>query len=144
MDILAVLTERPGEVVAKQELLARVWLDATVVEAALRVHMVALRRALGDGDGGKRFIVTVPGRGYCFVAELESLPGAARGSLPACPTTVVGRDAVVEDLIRQLALQQLVTVVGPGGIGKTTVALAAAHRWASANGDSAGFVDLGD
>src|SRR6202051_2290390 len=48
MEILAVLTERPGQVITKQELLARVWPDAVVVEAALRVHMAALRRALGD------------------------------------------------------------------------------------------------
>src|SRR5258706_7927102 len=62
MDILAALTERPGEVITKRELLARVWPDAVVVEAALRFHMVALRRALGDGEGGARFIATVPGR----------------------------------------------------------------------------------
>ena len=69
LDILRVLISRPGEVVGKQELLDRVWPDAVVVEAAMRYHMVALRRALGDrvGDSGPRVIVTVPGRGYCFV-----------------------------------------------------------------------------
>jgi predicted ATPase/DNA-binding winged helix-turn-helix (wHTH) protein len=153
MDILTVLTERPGEVITKQELLARVWPDAVVVEAALRVYMVALRRALGDGEGGKRFIVTVPGRGYCFVGELESAPAAIEGGatlraaprpLPAGPAKVVGRDAVVEALMRQLELQRFATVVGPGGIGKTTVALMAAHNWVAAHGGAAVFVDLGD
>ena len=154
MDILAVLTERPGEVIAKRELLARVWPDAVVVEAALRFHMVALRRALGDGEGGERFIITVPGRGYSFVGELETASGAAEGGaapsraaprpLPAHPTKVVGRDAVVEDLIRQLKLQRFVTVVGPGGIGKTTVALLAAHQWEGAHRGSTVFIDLGD
>jgi len=154
MDILAVLTERPGEVITKQELLARVWPDAVVVEAALRFHMVALRRALGDGEGGARFITTVAGRGYCFVGELETLPGAAEGGaspsrsamrpLPARPAKVVGRDAVVEELMCQLVLQRFVTVVGPGGIGKTTVALMAAHDWVAAHGGAAVFVDLGD
>jgi len=154
MDILAVLTERPGEVITKRELLTRVWPDAVVVEAALRFHMVALRRALGDGEGGGRFITTVPGRGYCFVGELESSRTAAEGSaapphaasraLPARPTRVVGRDAVVDDLIRQLELQRFVTVVGPGGIGKTTVALMAAHNWVAAHGGAAVFVDVGD
>src|SRR5277367_3742698 len=62
-DILAVLTERPGEVITKRELLGRVWPDTVVVDAALRVHMTALRRALGDREGGCRFIVTVAGRG---------------------------------------------------------------------------------
>src|SRR5580658_8634820 len=129
-DILAVLTERPGEVITKQELLARVWPDAVVVENVLRVHMVALRRAVGDGEGGGRFITTVPGLGYCFVGELES-PAEDRAAtartaprpLPACPTRAVGRDAVVEELIRQLERQRFVTVVGTGGIGKTTAAL---------------------
>ena len=83
MDILAILTERPGEVIAKRELLERVWPDVVVVEAALRVHMVALRRALGDGEGGGRFITTVPGRGYCFVGELESSPSEAEGDAAA-------------------------------------------------------------
>ena len=154
MDILAVLTERPGEVIGKQELLARVWPDATVVEAALRFHMVALRRALGDGEGGARFITTVPGRGYCFVGALKPEPAGAEGGatppraaprpLPAHPTKVVGRDAVVEDLIRQLELQRFVTIVGPGGIGKTTVALLAAHDWVAARHGATVFTDLGD
>ena len=159
MDILAVLTERPGEVITKRELLARVWHDTVVVEAALRFHMVALRRALGDGEGGGRLITTVPGRGYCFVGQLESSPGAAEGDaaedgappppaaprpLPPRPTKVVGRDAVVDDLLSQLELQRFVTVVGPGGIGKTTVALMAAHSWVAAHGGAAVFIDLGD
>ena len=154
MDILALLTERPGEVITKRELLERVWPDAVVVEAAVRFHMVALRRALGDGEGGKRLIITVPGRGYCFVGSLEPAPAALEGGvaqpraaprpLPARPTKVVGRDAVVEDLIRQLELKRFVTVVGPGGIGKTTAALMAAHNWVAAHGGAAVFVDLGE
>ena len=149
MGILAVLTERPGEVIAKHELLARVWPNTVVVDAALRVHMVALRRALGDGEDGGRFIATVPGRGYCFVGKLEA-PGevaevraAPMRSLPARPTKVVGRDAVVADLLGQLERRRLVTVVGPGGIGKTTAALLAAHDWTAAHGGAAVFIDLG-
>jgi len=82
LDILRVLISRPGEVVGKQELLDRVWPDAVVVEAAIRFHMVALRRALGDsvGDGGPRVIVTVPGRGYCFVAAPEGADPARAAS----------------------------------------------------------------
>jgi DNA-binding winged helix-turn-helix (wHTH) protein len=69
LDILRILISRPGEVVGKQELLDRVWPHAVVEENSIRFHMVALRRALGDrvGDSGPRVIVTVPGRGYCFV-----------------------------------------------------------------------------
>jgi predicted ATPase/DNA-binding winged helix-turn-helix (wHTH) protein len=154
MDILAVLTERPGEIITKLELLKRVWPDALVVDAALRSHMVGLRRSLGDGEEGGRLITTVPGRGYCFVGELESPSRAAEGSvsppraaprpLPRHPTKVVGRDTVVEDLTRQLELQRFVTIVGPGGIGKTTVALMAAHRWEATHSGATVFVDLGD
>jgi len=153
MDILAALTERPGEVISKRELLERVWPDTQVVEGALRVHMVTLRRALGDGEGGFRFITTVPGRGYCFVGKVQSPAGAAEGgasqspgafgSLPARPTRVVGREAVIEDVLRLLERERFVTIVGPGGIGKTTVALTAAHKWMATQGDAALFVDLG-
>jgi predicted ATPase/DNA-binding winged helix-turn-helix (wHTH) protein len=160
LDILSVLTERPGEVIPKQELLTRVWPHATVVEGALRVYMVALRRALGDQQDGRKFITTVPGQGYCFVGEIESSLAegeadvvAAKAQaqaravprlLPPCPTNVVGRDAVVEDLQRQLELERFVTLVGPGGIGKTTVALLGAHNWVAAHGGAAVFVDLSE
>jgi len=154
VDILAALTDRPGEVVTKQELMERVWPDTLVVEAALRFHMVALRRALGDGENGARFIQTAPGRGYSFVAAVQSEAAASDDGasmshggvrpLPAPPARVVGRDAAVEELLSQLELQRFVTVVGSGGIGKTIVALTAAHRWASKRGDTTVFVDLGD
>jgi predicted ATPase/DNA-binding winged helix-turn-helix (wHTH) protein len=154
LDILAALTERPGEVISKRELLELAWPDTVVVEAALRFHVVALRRALRDGEGGKTIIMTVPGRGYCFVGELKSAPAAIEGGasrprdaprpLPACPAKVVGRDEVVDELLLQLERQRFVTVVGPGGIGKTTVALLAAHSWVARHSGAAVFVDLGD
>jgi len=154
LDILSVLTERPGDVIPKQELLARVWPQATVVESALRVCMAALRRALGDREDGRRFIATVPGQGYCFVGEIEPSPAAADlgaapapgvpSLLPSRPTNVVGRDAVVEDLQRHLEFERFVTLVGPGGIGKTTVALLGAHKWVAAQGGAAVFVDLSE
>jgi predicted ATPase/DNA-binding winged helix-turn-helix (wHTH) protein len=154
LDILAALIERPGEVIGKRELLERVWPDTSVVDAALRFHMVALRRALGDSDAAKKLIMTVPGRGYCFVGALESAPAAVEGGaaplrdaprpLPVRPAKVVGRDEAVEDVLLQLELQRFVTVVGPGGIGKTTVALLAAHQWEATHRGSTVFVDLGD
>ena len=150
MDILAVLTEQPGEVFSKEQLIARVWPNTVVVAAALRVHMAALRRALGEGEDGQRFITTVQGRGYCFVGALAPSADVAYGtgsllrSLPARPTKVVGRDALVRDLIRQLERRRFVTVVGPGGIGKTTVALLAAHDWIATHAGAAVFIDLGD
>jgi len=155
LDILAALTERPGQVVSKQDLLARVWPQSTVVEGALRVYMVALRRALGDGegDGGRRFITTVPGQGYCFVGQIEGAaiapedaagPLEAPPRLPARPSKVVGRDSIVAAVLLQMAAQRFVTLVGPGGIGKTTVALLAAHDWVAVHGGAAVYVDLSE
>jgi DNA-binding winged helix-turn-helix (wHTH) protein len=68
LEILVVLLERPGELVSKEELMGRVWPNLFVEPANLTVHMSALRRTLRDGRDGNRFIVNVPGRGYCFVA----------------------------------------------------------------------------
>ena len=62
--------ERPGELVSKQELMARVWPNVFVEPANLTVHMSALRRTLRDGRDGNRFIINVPGRGYSFVASV--------------------------------------------------------------------------
>jgi predicted ATPase/DNA-binding winged helix-turn-helix (wHTH) protein len=138
-DILAALVERAGEVVAKEALIARVWPQTFVEEANLKIQVSALRRALGDGQGGNRYIVTVPGRGYNFVApvrleepsplarQLEVVP--AKGTnLPLAVTRVIGRDEVVATVVARLSRQRLVTIVGPGGIGKTTVALAVAEH----------------
>ena len=71
LEILIVLLERRGELVSKQELMARVWPNIFVEPANLTVHMSALRRALRDGQNGHRFIINIPGRGYCFVGSVD-------------------------------------------------------------------------
>jgi len=70
-EILTVLVENAGEIVGKAQLMNRVWPHIVVEEAALRVHMAALRKILGDGRGGRRFIATIPQRGYSFVAPVR-------------------------------------------------------------------------
>lgn len=138
-DILLALAERAGEIVSKDELIARVWPDTFVEQANLRVHIAALRKALGEDPAYGRVIETVPGRGYLLAAETrrggapESVPQApatpARSSaLPNAISRVFGRDEVVRGITSLLPARRTVTVVGPGGIGKTTVALAAS-RW---------------
>ena len=77
LDILIYLAERPGEVIAKQELLDRVWLDVTVEEGSIRVHVFAIRKALGDGQFGNRYIANIKGRGYSFVGTIVPLAGSA-------------------------------------------------------------------
>jgi DNA-binding winged helix-turn-helix (wHTH) protein len=71
LEMLIALLERRGELVGKQELMARIWPKVFVDSSNLTVHMSALRRALRDGRDGNRFIVNIPGRGYCFVASVN-------------------------------------------------------------------------
>ncbi|WFU82439.1 transcriptional regulator [Bradyrhizobium sp. CIAT3101] len=71
LEILIALLERRGELVSNQDLMARVWPNVFVEPANLTVHISALRRALRDGRDGHRFIVNIPGRGYCFVASVD-------------------------------------------------------------------------
>ncbi|MFJ3372487.1 ATP-binding protein [Pseudomonas sp. NPDC086251] len=150
LDILQVLVERAGEVVSKDELIAHVWPTSVVEEINLRVHIAALRRALGDGQGGQRYIVNIPQRGYRFIApvlsEREGTPIATvqklQHNLPARLTPVTGRDSVVGSMVRQLPVRRFMTLVGPGGIGKTTVALRVAELLLQHYQDGVWLVDL--
>jgi DNA-binding winged helix-turn-helix (wHTH) protein len=69
-DLLHVLVSRPGEVVSKGQLMAKVLPDLTVEESNLRFHIAQLRRALSDGQGGERYVTNVSRRGYCFIAQV--------------------------------------------------------------------------
>ncbi|MFB9980458.1 ATP-binding protein [Mesorhizobium kowhaii] len=156
LDVLIALTGRPGEVVSGRELIDLVWPGVFVEEANLRVHIAALRKVLGDGKDGVRYIVNVPGRGYTFVAPVrrpgsgDTAPIAAPAS-PARPPNfptplqlLVGRTETVTALSSLLLSRRFVSVVGPGGIGKTTVAVAVANALRQEFGDDAVcFVDLG-
>jgi adenylate cyclase len=84
LDTLIALIARPNEAISKRELMAVVWPDVTVEEGSLRVQIAALRKALGDGKGGARYITTLAGRGYCFVAPISRVRD--RGSERAAAT----------------------------------------------------------
>src|ERR1700730_12951451 len=71
LDILIAVISTPNEVVSKKDLMSRIWPDVTVEEGSLRFHMASLRKALGDGKDGARYITTLAGRGYCFVAPVS-------------------------------------------------------------------------
>jgi len=153
-DILIALVSRPNEIVSKRDLLARVWPDVIVEEGSLRFHIAALRKALGDGEHGARYIATVAGRGYCFVAPLarsgdrgresaEVVPRFPYANLPSRLIRMVGRVNDVPKLAAQLTSERLVTIVGAGGVGKTTVAVAVAHEVTEAFAGAVLFVDLG-
>ena len=154
LDILVVLTSTPNEIVSKKDLLSRVWPDVIVEEGSLRFHMNGLRKALGDGQGDARYITTLPGRGYCFVAPV-SRPASPRddtpvvasnfphANLPSRLSRVIGRDEDVLRLSAQLNASRFVTIVGAGGVGKTTVAIAVGHHLKDAFSGAMLFVDLG-
>src|ERR1700720_3676277 len=85
-DILLFLVGRAGEVVGKEELIARVWPQTFVEESNLKIQVSALRRALGDGQGNNRYVVNVIGRGYNFVAPIrEAEPSRASLSPTIAP-----------------------------------------------------------
>src|SRR5271170_4820108 len=128
VDALIALASRPNDIVSKRDLLAWVWPDVTVEESSLRFHIATLRRALGDGEGGARYIATAAGRGYCFVAPIsrtraqDDAPAAALASfphanLPGRLTRMVGRDDDVLKLSAQLTATRFVSIGGVGGVG---------------------------
>ncbi|CAN7516726.1 MULTISPECIES: ATP-binding protein [unclassified Variovorax] len=166
-DLLTTLVERAGEVISNAELIARVWPNVVVEPGALRVHLAGLRKVLGDGREGQRYIVNVPLQGYCFVAvvtrvrasdtvgQLPRRDAAAPAlvsavdsdapmgvPLPAQVARLIGREEVVADLLRELPLRRCITLVGPAGMGKTTVALAAARQIAPEFAHHAVFITL--
>jgi predicted ATPase/DNA-binding winged helix-turn-helix (wHTH) protein len=153
LDILILLVERPGQLLSKDELMAQVWPGTFVEPANLTVHVAALRRVLGDGREGARYLVNIPGRGYRFVApvsrgEDESLVRAERAvsqpkhNLPTQITRLVGRSETIAVLADQLSHERLLTIVGPGGIGKTSAALAVAEGTVSNYEHGTWLVDL--
>src|SRR5271156_176133 len=150
LDILIALASRPGEVVSKDDLTQLVWRGAFVDETALRGGISTVRKALDNS--GDRYIATVPGRGYCFVLDVETTAAKLAAEptpfdrlkppcLPAQIARVVGREEIIVALAAEVARRRLLSLVGPGGIGKTTVAVAVANRLRSAF-DAVAFVDL--
>jgi len=151
LDILIYLAGRPGEVISKQELIDHVWPDVTVEEGSIRVHVAAIRKALGDGQFGNRYIANIKGRGYSFVGNVVSRAGGTesanarlrqQGRLPLRPTMMIGRETVVSEVSDKLRGERFVTLLGPGGIGKTTIALAVGRAVAEAFGGKVHFIDL--
>ncbi len=152
LGLLELLVENAGEVVTKQRLMAAVWNGTWVDEANLRANIGALRKVLSDGRDGRRYIVNVPGRGYRFVEPVVSgqrpvtpRPNGKSGShertLSIAPR-LIGRSATLREVTAQLAKHRLVTITGSGGIGKTSLALAVAEKWAESHSNLIVLIDL--
>ncbi|MDB5858739.1 MAG: putative ATPase [Ramlibacter sp.] len=152
-DLLLALLSRPGEVVAAAELIARVWPRRVVEDSSLRVQLGLLRRALGDGIQGARYIATLSGRGYSFVAPVAfESPGpplnviavgrGPRERQPAPDAHLVGREADLAEIVWRCSRHALVVLTGPSGVGKSVLALAVATRLQPLFTDGFQLVDL--
>lgn len=150
LEVLIALASRPGEVLSQPELTRLVWRDIFVEDTALRAAVSALRKSLGDKDG--RHIATVPGRGYCFVAEVTAIREPPLGTTvelalprphppPGLITRIIGRDEPIRDLVDEITRRRLVSIIGPGGVGKTTLAVAVTSQLKD-RFDTIAFADL--
>jgi predicted ATPase/DNA-binding winged helix-turn-helix (wHTH) protein len=155
LDILLALVDHAGQVVRKKDLAARVWPGLAVEEPCLRFHIAALRKALGDGSDGARYVVTLTGQGYCLVAPVvrSSAPAIPPGVaviprhqpsiLPQPLARMVGRSQTAAEISSHLLATRFVTILGAGGMGKTTVALAVSHALHAKFEGAVHFLDLG-
>ena len=155
-DLLVALTEQPGRILSKRELLKRVWPDVVVEDGSLRFHMAGLRRLLGDGQGGARYIATQVGVGYAFVAAIErpeptgqtgsgappAAPAPGTTNLPARLPHLIGREHDIQLLADRVAAAPLFMIVGPAGVGKTSLAIELGHRLCDRFDGQVTFVDF--
>jgi len=150
-DLLMALLSRPNELISKSDLLLQVWPGLVVEEGSLRFHMTNLRKALGDGSGGHRYIVNSSGRGYSFVAEISRAPAQDIRVRDAAPfqhanlpirLPMIDREVEIEQIPARLGAKRFVTIVGAGGVGKTTLAIAVGHRLMETFAGALLFVDF--
>src|SRR5262245_14168748 len=154
-DVLAFLVRHRDRLVPKEELLDAVWQHRFVTDSALSSRIKSARAAIGDDGRAQRLIRTVHGRGYQFVADVRirepAAPSEARSEGPAAPgptpvprpaTPTIGRDVAIAEVLGLLGTRRVVTLLGPGGVGKTRLAAEAVLRRGPDAPAECGFVDL--
>src|SRR5882724_9287742 len=144
-EILLMLVNSHGQLVTKDELMAEVWPGVVVEENNIQVHISAVRKVLATAGESERYLLTVAGRGYRFVAPVtrESVAqgkaprGAnqdasvsadvtdATNNLPQQLTSLIGREADLAEIKARLSTHRLVTLTGSGGVGKTRLSIEA-------------------
>jgi predicted ATPase/DNA-binding winged helix-turn-helix (wHTH) protein len=151
-ELLQLLVQRCGEVVSKDELMAAAWPGTFIHDSNLKVNMWSLRRSLGDTQIEPLYIATVARRGYKFIADVQTsiadidddleLAKPLPLSRPPLLRGIVGREADMVDIADLLTQKRHVTLAGAGGVGKTTVAIAAGRAFAAQCRDGTCFVDF--
>jgi predicted ATPase/DNA-binding winged helix-turn-helix (wHTH) protein/predicted negative regulator of RcsB-dependent stress response len=138
-EIVTVLVQSATELVTKDDMMERVWPGAVVGDGTLHVHISAVRKALGQD---RAMLKTVSGRGYRLIGSwtpqqrqaitvpadspLARTPGArSEGNFPPLITRLVGRAAAAQFVRDLVSAYRVVTLTGPGGIGKTSLAIKA-------------------
>ncbi len=156
-EIIEALVQSAGELVSKDDLMGRVWPGVVVEENTLQVHISAIRKALGSDRGLLR---TASGHGYrllgAWIAKPRGVPPdpvdlvpvpvaapAAVGNLPVATSDLIGRETAVQHLLDLVSAYRVVTLAGPGGIGKTRLALELAHGLAPVFRGERWFIELG-
>ncbi|MDS9468813.1 winged helix-turn-helix domain-containing protein [Paracoccus sp. MBLB3053] len=146
--LLQRLAQSPGETIGYAELISSAWPGIHVDEANLRVQMSTLRRLLDAGSPGPSHIVNTPGRGYSL--NCEQLPGPECSpkigqnvvGLLAPLSTMIGRGEDMAVALDRLQCHRCLSIVGPGGIGKTRLAVSLCWHIAEADDRRICFVDL--
>lgn len=159
LTVAAYLIEHRHRLVPKEELLDEIWGDRFVSESALTTRIKQIRRATGDSGSEQRVVKTIHGKGYRFIGEIvttSARPGLPSGEpesaeagppvpayrLPRPRTELVGRRAELDEITAAITRNRLTAMVGVGGVGKTSLAVAVGHAALDAFPDGVWFVDL--
>jgi DNA-binding winged helix-turn-helix (wHTH) protein len=148
LSILIALAERAGEVVSKRELHALIWPNEVVEEGTLRVHVAVLRKVLGERPREHQLIQNVHGRGYRLAVPVTELSAASPQAAESKSTDriseypLIGRDESIQRIAATLYENRLVTVTGPGGIGKTAAARGVVDALAPGFAENVWIVDM--
>ena len=160
VELLGALIEANGALVTKRALLARVWPREVHGDSTIWVAIAAIRKALGTAPGGEHYIVSVPNRGYRFTAPVTRVASDASslapppvetlqppseaplGNLAPVSFPLIGRDDEIGHCLTLMEQSRLLTITGPGGVGKTRIALALGDAARDRHPDGVWLVEL--